>query len=65
MNLDDFKSEWTKFTKSRKNERYVQKNKKENETNFLYEQAIRRKHSDEKQKAENENDFLTKKADRQ
>ena len=64
LNLDSFKSEWTKYTKRRKNERYVQKKKKENETNFLYEQAKRKKQSDEKQKAKDNEAFLNEQASR-
>ena len=63
IDLNEFKSKWTKFTQRKKDAIYHQKQKAENEVDFLKKKADIQKKCDQKQKAENEVNFLKTKAD--
>ena len=65
IDLNEFKSQWIKFTQRKRTAKCYQKQKAENEERFLKEKATKQKILDQKKKAENKEKFLKEKATRQ
>ena len=62
VDMEEFNLAWTRHIKRRKNARFEQKQRAENEEKFLREKAKRQKKSDQKKRAENEEKYLREKA---
>ena len=65
VDVDEFTSAWTKHIKKKKNERYIQKQKADNEEKFLKNKVNSQKEYEKKQKEDNKEIYLKKKVQSQ
>ena len=65
VDVAEFKSKWEKHQKRKRNERYIQRQKVDNEEKFIKSKVINQKKYEKKQKEENKVSFLQKKVQSQ